>query len=65
MSTQKWELVTWEWLEQEIVECLVIAGERRGNRRSGSLAGLLARQPKAGPSSAMPKRKRSQEHSHA
>jgi hypothetical protein len=65
MSTQKWELVTWEWLEREIVECLVIAGQRRRNRRSGSLVGLLARQPKVGPSSAMPKRKQSQEHSHA
>jgi hypothetical protein len=65
MSTQKWELVTWEWLEQEIVECLVIAGHRRGNRRSATLAGLLARQPKAGPSSAIPKRRQSQERSHA
>jgi len=65
MSTQKWELVTWEWLEQEIVECLVIAGQRRRNRRSGSLASLLAQQSKAGTSSAMPKRKHPQEHSHA
>ena len=64
MSTQKWELVTWEWLEQEIVECLVIAGQRQGNPRSGSLVGLLARKPKAGPSSAMPKRKQPEEHRH-
>jgi hypothetical protein len=65
MSTQKWELVTWEWLEREIVDSLLIAGERQENRRSGSLVGLLARQPKAGPNSAMPKRRQPQERSHA
>jgi hypothetical protein len=63
MSTQKWESVTWEWLEREIVDCLLIAGERRGN--SESLAGFLARQPKSGPGPAIPKRKQPQEHSHA
>ena len=42
MSTQRWELVTWEWLEREIVDCLLLAGQRQEKSRGGSLAGLLA-----------------------
>jgi hypothetical protein len=38
MSTQKWESVTWEWLEREIVDCL-LAGKRR--KKSASLARVL------------------------
>jgi hypothetical protein len=38
MSTQKWESVTWEWLEREIVDCL-LAGKRR--KKSLSLARML------------------------
>jgi hypothetical protein len=39
MSTQKWESVTWDWLEREIVDCLLTAGKRRND--PGSLARLL------------------------
>jgi hypothetical protein len=39
MSTQKWESVTWQWLEREIVDCL-LAGKRR--KKSASLASVLA-----------------------
>jgi hypothetical protein len=38
MSTQKWESITWEWLEREIVDCL-FAGKRR--KKSASLARVL------------------------
>lgn len=59
MSTQKWESVTWEWLEREIVDCLLIAGKQP--EKCGSLGGLLGQQPKARVSSAMSERKRAQE----
>jgi predicted alpha-1,6-mannanase (GH76 family) len=39
MSTEKWESVTWDWLEREIVDCLLIAGRRR--IKSASLARML------------------------
>lgn len=45
MSTQKWESVTWEWLEREIVHCLLIAG--KGRAKAGMLRRLLAEQPNA------------------
>jgi hypothetical protein len=61
MSTQKWESVTWEWLEREIVDCLLIAGQQQENRRSGSLVRLLARQPEVRASSAISQRRRTQE----
>jgi hypothetical protein len=60
MSTQKWESVTWEWLEREIVESLVIAGKRRA--RSGVLARLLGREPKPPATSPRLEGKRAQEH---
>jgi hypothetical protein len=65
MSTQKWELVTWDWLEREIVDCLLIAGQRQEKSRGGSLAGLLLQRPKAQANSAMSQRKQPQERSHA
>jgi hypothetical protein len=60
ISTQKWESVTREWLEQEIVESLVIAGKRRA--RSAALARLLAREPKTPATSPRLEGKRAQEH---
>jgi hypothetical protein len=60
MSTQEPESVTWEWLEQEIVESLAIAGKRRA--RSGALARLLAREPKTPATSPRLEGKRAQEH---
>jgi hypothetical protein len=38
MSTEKWESITWDWVERQIVDCL-IAG--RQQRKAGSLACLL------------------------
>jgi hypothetical protein len=64
MSTQKWECVTWEWLEREIVDYVLIAGERQQKPRAGSLASLLAQHNKPPTSSATP-RSHTQEHSHA
>jgi hypothetical protein len=59
MSTQKWESVTWDWLEQEIVDYLVIPGRRP--KKSGSLLHLLTGQPNSAASSPTSARKQAQE----
>lgn len=58
MSTQKWESITWDWLEREIVDYLMIAGRQRQRRR---LLTRLLTQPKARASSVAPTRKQAGE----
>jgi hypothetical protein len=41
MSAEKWESVTWDWVEREIVDYLLIAGARPA--RPVSLASVLAK----------------------
>lgn len=60
MSTCKWESVTWEWLEREILDCLLLADKRRHN--SGALARLLIERPKPRVSSAPLAPKQTPEH---
>ena len=45
MTAEKWELVTWDWIEREIVDYLLIAGSRP--ERPESLASVLAKRPMA------------------
>jgi hypothetical protein len=42
IGAEKWESVTWDWVEREIVECLLIANDRPEKPSRISLAGLLA-----------------------
>jgi hypothetical protein len=60
MSTQNWESVTWEWLERELVNCLLAADSRK---RPGSLARLLIKQRKSAASSPTSALKQAQERS--
>lgn len=59
MSAQKWESVTWDWLEREIVDCLLIAGRRPNKSRS--LVCLLEKRRKSAASSPTSARKQAQE----
>jgi hypothetical protein len=59
MSTEKWESITWDWLEREIADYLLIAGGRRD--KSGSLVDLLVQRSKARVDSAAVKPERTQE----
>lgn len=63
MATQKWESVTWEWLEREIVDCLLIAGKRQG--KPGLLSRVLTDQPTERVTSAMSARNQAGEHNNA
>jgi hypothetical protein len=63
MSTQKWESVTWEWLEREIIDSLLIAGKRP--QKSGALASLLIERPESRASSALPAPKQTRKHTDA
>ena len=47
MSAQKWESVTWDWIEREIVDYLLIANHGLEKPHGISLARLLARRPGA------------------
>lgn len=47
MSAEKWESVTWDWIERVIVDCLLIANERPEKRHGNPSARLLARRPAA------------------
>lgn len=47
MSAEKWESVTWDWIEREIVDYLLIANHRPEKPHGNSLARLLARRPAA------------------
>jgi hypothetical protein len=58
MSTQNWESATWEWLEQEIVNCLLGADSRK---KPGSLARLLRKRHGSQMSSATSAQKHAQE----
>jgi hypothetical protein len=59
MSTEKWESITWDWVDREIADCLLIAGGRRD--KSGSLVDLLVQRPKARVDSAAVKPERTEE----
>ncbi|HEV2418041.1 MAG TPA: hypothetical protein VGX94_09560 [Terriglobia bacterium] len=48
MSAAKWELVTWDWIEREIVDYLLIANHETEKPHGKSLPSLLARRPAAG-----------------
>jgi hypothetical protein len=41
MSAEKWESITWDWIEREIVDYLLIASARP--EKPGSLVGILAK----------------------
>lgn len=41
MSAEKWESVTWDWIEREIVDYLLIANDRPGKSPEASLARVL------------------------
>lgn len=45
MSIEKWEAATWDWIEREIVDCLLIANDRPEKPHGNSLTRLLARLP--------------------
>lgn len=45
MSAEKWESVTWDWIEREIVDQLLIANKK--GQTSQALDSLLAKQPAA------------------
>lgn len=47
MSAEKWESVTWDWIEREIVDYLLIANHRPEKPHGNFLARLLARRPAA------------------
>lgn len=34
MSAEKWESVTWDWIEREIVDYIMIAGEQPGKAQT-------------------------------
>ena len=63
MSTQKLESVTWEWLEGEIIDSLLIVGT--GPQKSGALASLLIERPESRASSLLPAPKQTREHTDA
>jgi hypothetical protein len=58
MSTQNWESVTWDWLEREIVNCLLAADSRK---KPGSLARLLRKRHDSHFNSPTSARKQAQE----
>jgi hypothetical protein len=41
MSAEKWESITWDWIEREIVDYLLIASARK--QKPESLASVLAK----------------------
>lgn len=43
MSAEKWESVTWDWIEHEIVDYLLITKRRPEKPPGNSLAHLLGR----------------------
>lgn len=43
MSAEKWESVTWDWIEREIVDQLLIANKK--GQTSQALDSLLAKRP--------------------
>lgn len=49
MSAEKWESVTWDWVEREIVDYVLIADKKPGNAQSFLNRLAKASEP-AGPS---------------
>ena len=47
MSAEKWESVTWDWIEREIVDYLLIANHGPEKPHRISLARLIAGRPRA------------------
>jgi hypothetical protein len=41
MSVEKWESITWDWIEREVVDYLLIASARK--QKPESLASVLAK----------------------
>jgi hypothetical protein len=52
MSAEKWESITWDWVEREIVDYLLIASARQ--EKPGSLVGMLATRLSPDPTSPKP-----------
>lgn len=47
MSAEKWESLTWDWIEREIVDYLLIANRKPEKSHGNSLARLIPARPAA------------------
>ncbi len=62
MSTQKWESVTWDWIEREIVECLLAERQRQEKSNGESFVSRLANRSDPGSILSQPSPKAKREH---